>query len=296
VTRAAFRRLDLTVHVSTKLNRSHLVHGREALILPVLGRTELDLQATGPQSITVEDSMSMVHASLGLNPPASEHLKSEPAIVAGLARAVLGERSVVDWDWMIADYDRIREAIEDVFPIFQGYNARIRVPGGFHLTSTARERIWATPSGKANFLVHPGLGEDPALSDPDALRMTSMRSHDQYNTTIYSLSDRYRGVFGQRDVVFLNPEEIARRGLEAGDRVDLVAVTDDGVERRIRGFQLVPYALPAGSCAAYYPETNPLVPLQARDPMSFTPSYKSFAVRIVRSVPAATATPGKDGD
>lgn len=290
VTRAAFRRLDLTVHVSTKLNRSHLVHGREALILPVLGRTELDLQATGPQSITVEDSMSMVHASLGLNPPASEHLKSEPAIVAGLARAVLGERSVVDWDWMIADYDRIREAIEDVFPIFQGYNARIRVPGGFHLTSTARERIWATPSGKANFLVHPGLGEDPALSDPDALRMTSMRSHDQYNTTIYSLSDRYRGVFGQRDVVFLNSEEIARRGLEAGDRVDLVAVTDDGVERRLRGFQVVPHALPAGSCAAYYPETNPLVPLHARDPMSFTPSYKSFAVRIVRSDPAA-ATP-----
>lgn len=234
--------------------------------------------------------MSMVHASLGLNPPASEHLKSEPAIVAGLARAVLGERSVVDWDWMIADYDRIREAIEDVFPIFQGYNARIRVPGGFHLTSTARERIWATPSGKANFLVHPGLGEDPALSDPDALRMTSMRSHDQYNTTIYSLSDRYRGVFGQRDVVFLNSEEIARRGLEAGDRVDLVAVTDDGVERRLRGFQVVPHALPAGSCAAYYPETNPLVPLHARDPMSFTPSYKSFAVRIVRSDPAA-ATP-----
>jgi molybdopterin-dependent oxidoreductase alpha subunit len=285
VTRAAFRALDLTVHASTKLNRSHLVHGRAALILPVLGRTELDMQATGPQSITVEDSMSMVHASLGLNTPASEHLRSEPAIVAGMARATLGRRSVVDWEWMVADYDRIRDAIEDVFPIFQGYNARIRVPGGFHLTSTARERIWATPSGKANFLVYPGLGEDPALADPDALRMTSMRSHDQYNTTIYSLSDRYRGVFGQRDVVFLNPAEIEKRGLAPGERVDLVAVSDDGIERRVRGFQVVSHALPAGCCAAYYPETNPLVPLHARDPMSFTPSYKSIAVRIVRSDP-----------
>ena len=167
-TQAAIRDLDLTVHVSTKLNRSHLVHGREALILPCLGRTEIDVQATGPQSITVEDSMSMVHASAGRNAPASEHLMSEPAIVAGMARATLGARSVVDWEGFVADYDRIRDAIEDVFPIFQGYNARVRIPGGFHLTSMARERIWATPSGKANFLVFDGLGEDPEAADPDA--------------------------------------------------------------------------------------------------------------------------------
>lgn len=285
-TQASFRALDLTVHVSTKLNRSHIVHGREALILPCLGRTELDVQATGPQSITVEDSMSMVHASAGRNAPASEHLKSEPAIVAGMARATLGARSMVDWEGLVADYDLIRDAIEAVIPIFQGYNARVRVPGGFHLTSTARERIWATASGKANFLVYEGLWEDPDPHDDDVLWLTSVRSHDQYNTTIYSLSDRYRGVFGQRDVVFLGDEEMAKRGLEAGDRVDLVASCRDGVERRVRGFKVVAHAFPAGSCAAYYPEVNPLLPLYAHDPMSFTPSYKSMPIRLERSAAA----------
>ena len=287
VTHAAFRNLDLTVHVSTKLNRSHLVHGREALILPCLGRTEIDIQATGPQSITVEDSMSMVHASGGLNVPASEHLLSEPAIVAGMARATLGQRSVVEWEGFAADYDRIRDAIEDVFPIFQGYNARIRVPGGFHLTSTARERIWTTASGKANFLVFDGLGEDPAKDDPDALWLTTVRSHDQYNTTLYSLSDRYRGVHGQRDVLFINPREIEKRGLKHGDRVDLFTLSTDGVERVVRNFLLVPYAFPDESCAAYYPETNPLVPLYAHDPICFTPSSKAIPIRIVRSRAAA---------
>ncbi len=282
-THDAFRNLDLTVHVSTKLNRSHLVHGREALILPCLGRTEVDVQATGPQSVTVEDSMSMVHASAGRNEPASPQLLSEPAIIARLARATLGERSVVDWEGLVADYDLIRDAIEDVFPIFEGYNARIRVPGGFHLASSARERIWATASGKATFLVHNGLGEDPAEHGDDVLRLTTIRSHDQYNTTVYSLSDRYRGVFGQRDVVFMGPEEMAKRGLGAGDRVDIVAVAHDGIERRIRGFKLVEVPFPPGSCAAYYPETNPLVPLEAHDPMSFTPSYKGVPVRLERA-------------
>jgi molybdopterin-dependent oxidoreductase alpha subunit len=282
-TQAALRNLDLTVHVSTKLNRSHLIHGRDALILPCLGRTEIDIQATGPQSVTVEDSMSMVHASAGRNVPASEHLKSEPAIVAGVARATLGTRSVVDWDNLVADYDRIRDAIEDVFPIFQGYNARIRVPGGFHLTSTARERIWATPSGKANFLIFDGLGEDPRQNDPEALWLTTVRSHDQYNSTLYSMSDRYRGVYGQRDVVFLNEREMKRRGLAAGDRVDLVTLSTDGVERGVRNFSVVGYSFPDGCCAAYYPETNPLIPLYARDPLSFTPSSKGVPIRIVRA-------------
>ena len=231
VTHDAFRNLDLTAQISTKLNRSHLVHGEEALILPCLGRTELDLRAAGPQSITVEDSMSMVHASMGMNAPASDYLKSEPAIVAGVARATLGDRSVVDWEGMVADYDRIRDAIEDVFPIFQGYNARIRVPGGFNLTSAARERIWATPSGKANFLTYEGLSEDPDPTDTEELWLTSIRSHDQYNTTIYSLSDRYRGVYGQRDVLFMNKNEIEKRGFKPNDRVDLIGVSRDGIER-----------------------------------------------------------------
>ena len=281
-TQGAMRKLDLTVHIATKLNRSHLVHGREALILPCLGRTEIDEQATGPQSVTVEDSMSMVHASRGHNQPASPYLKSEPAIIAGMARATLGARSRVDWEARIADYSLIREDIEAVFPIFQGYNARIAQPGGFHLTSLARERIWATPSGKAHFLACEGVCEDPKVTDPQALWLTTVRSHDQYNTTLYSLSDRYRGVYGQRDVLFLNEEEMAKRGLKADDRVDIVTLSTDGIERAVRGFKVVPYAFPDQSCAAYYPETNPLVPLYAHDPQSFTPSSKAVPVRLVK--------------
>ncbi|MGT2475516.1 FdhF/YdeP family oxidoreductase [Paraburkholderia terrae] len=279
----AIRKLDLTVHIATKLNRSHLVHGKAALILPCLGRTEIDIQAGGPQSITVEDSMSMVHASAGRNEPASPHLMSEPAIVAGIARATLGEKSRVPWEQMVANYDHIRDAIEIVFPIFQAYNERIRVPGGFHLTSNARERVWDTPTGRANFLVFKGLDENPWHDDPDALWLTTMRSHDQYNTTLYSHSDRYRGVFGQRDVVFMNQHELQKRGLHPGERVDIVALSTDGIERVVRSFKVVEYSLPDGCCGAYYPEVNPLVPLYAFDPQSRTPSYKSVPVKIVRA-------------
>lgn len=289
-TQDAMRRLDLTVHIATKLNRSHLVHGRDALILPCLGRTELDLQASGPQAVTVEDSMSMVHASAGHNTPASPHLRSEPAIIAGLARATLGGSSRIAWEELVGDYALIRDEIEAIFPIFQGYNARIRTPGGFHLTSLARERIWATASGKANFLVCKGLCEDPAPGEADALWLTTVRSHDQYNTTLYSLSDRYRGVYGQRDVLFLNSDELARRGLADGDRVDIATVATDGEARTVRGFRVVAYDFPDGSCAAYYPETNPLVPLYAHDPQSFTPSSKGVPVRISRSTSSASAT------
>jgi molybdopterin-dependent oxidoreductase alpha subunit len=282
-TQQALKNLDLTVQVSTKLNRSHLVHGRKALILPCLGRTEVDLQSSGPQSITVEDSMSMVHASAGRNKPASKYLLSEPAIVAGMARATLGRRSVVDWEGLVSAYDRIRDAIEAVLPIFQNYNDRIRIPGGFHLVSTARERIWATASGKAHFLVYDGLGEDTCEDDLDALWLSTIRSHDQYNTTIYSMSDRYRGVWSQRDVVFLNNSELRKRGLQDGDRVDLVTQSTDGIERRVCDFRVVEYSFPDGCCAAYYPETNPLVPLYAHDPLSFTPSSKAIPIRIERS-------------
>ena len=227
-TQAALRKLDLTVHVSTKLNRSHLIHGRDALILPCLGRTEIDVQATGPQSITVEDSMSMVHASAR---PQQAGIGASAQRARDRRRHRQGDaRRSARWSTGTAlsrDYDRIRDAIEAVFPIFQGYNARIRVPGGFHLTSTARERIWATPSGKANFLVFDGLRRGSAGRPIRmSLWLTTMRSHDQYNTTLYSLSDRYRGVFGQRDVVFLNEYELKKRGLAAGDRVDLVTAVD----------------------------------------------------------------------
>ncbi|WP_175803863.1 FdhF/YdeP family oxidoreductase [Burkholderia ambifaria] len=284
----AISRLDLTVHIATKLNRSHLVHGKAALILPCLGRTEIDIQADGPQSITVEDSMSMVHASAGRNAPASEHLLSEPAIVVGIARATLGSASRVPWEHLVANYDRIRDAIEVVFPIFQAYNDRIRIPGGFHLASTARERVWATSTGRANFLVFAGLDEDFDHGDPEALMLTTMRSHDQYNTTLYSHSDRYRGVFGQRDVLFMNPRELARRNLHPGERVDIVALWTDGIERIVRGFKIVEYSLPDGCCGAYYPEANPLVPLDAFDAQSRTPAYKSVPVKVMR---AATVGP-----
>jgi molybdopterin-dependent oxidoreductase alpha subunit len=286
-TQEALGNLDLTVQISTKLNRSHLIHGRDALILPCLGRTEIDIQGSGPQSITVEDSMSMVHASAGRNKPASEHLLSEPAIVAGMARATLGDRSVVEWESFVSEYDRIRDAIEDVFPIFWDYNERIRVPGGFHLTPSARQRIWDTPSGKAQFLVYDGLNEDLRNEDVETLWLSTIRSHDQYNTTVYSTSDRYRGVYNQRDVVFLNKSELDKRGLQDGDRIDLVTQSTDGIERRVRNFRAVGYSLPNGCCAAYYPEANPLVPLYAHDPMSFTPSSKGIPIRIERSAAVA---------
>ncbi|MEJ0019804.1 MAG: FdhF/YdeP family oxidoreductase [Acetobacteraceae bacterium] len=279
----AMRRLDLTVCISTKLNRGHVVHGRQAFILPCLGRSEIDIQATGRQAITVEDSMSMVHASRGVNRPASPYLRSETAIVAGIAHATLGARSKVNWQELAGNYDLIRDAIEKVFPIFQGYNARISHPGGFYLASLARERIWATPSGKAEFVCYPGLTEDANANDPAALRLTTMRSHDQYNTTLYSLSDRYRGVFGLRQVVFVNPRDTARLGLAGGDLVRIETISTDGVTRAIDGFQLVPYELPDGCCGAYYPEANPLVPLYLCDPQSGTPSTKSVPVRISRS-------------
>lgn len=271
--------LDLTVSIATKLNRSHLLVGKEALILPCLGRTEADIQESGPQAVTVEDSMSMVHASRGKLPPASEHLRSEPAIVAGMAMATL-PGSGIDWAGMVADYDRIRDKIEDVFPEFQDYNIRIRVPGGFRLPLPPTERVWPTASGKAEFLLFSGLNEDPVEQDAAILRLTTLRSHDQYNTTIYGMDDRYRGVFGRRDVIFMNAGDLAALGIEGGDAVDVETVWDDGQRRSLSGFTAVPYNIAAGSVGAYYPEANGLVPLAHHDPDSGTPSYKSVPVRI----------------
>ena len=278
----AMRKLDLAVHIATKLNRSHLLIGKESILLPCLGRTELDVQAGGPQSITVEDSMSMVHASAGKLPPASEHLRSEPAIVAGMAKATLLE-SKVDWLGLVADYDLIRNDIEAVFPDFKDFNERIRVPGGFRLPLGPTERIWKTASGKAEFLVLAGVEVDPPVSEVAPFRLTTIRSHDQYNTTIYGLDDRYRGVFGRRDVVFMNSADLAAQQLEHGDIVDIEAVLPEMAARRLSGFTVIAYDIAPGSVAAYYPEANVLVPLDYFDAQSGTPSYKSVPVKIYKA-------------
>jgi len=292
---AALRRLEFAVHIATKPNRTHLLVGKESLLLPCLGRTEIDIQAGGRQAVTVEDSMSMVHASKGLNPPASEHLKSEPAIVAGIARATLGDDPLIDWSGLVGDYDRIRDLIARTFPgAFDDYNERIRVPGGFRLPVPPSERVWKTASGKANFLVHAPSGGDPRRSDPTVLLLTTLRSHDQYNTTIYGQDDRYRGVFGRRDVVFANPQDMAERGLASGDRIDLAAAHDAGGQRIVRGLTLVAREIPRGCLAAYYPETNILIDLEDRDTRSGTPAYKSVPVRLAAHEPGQ-ALPGESG-
>jgi molybdopterin-dependent oxidoreductase alpha subunit len=282
-TQAALRRCTLTTHVSTTFNRSHLVHGREAWILPCLGRTERDVQAGVAQAITVEDSMSMVHRSAGRNEPASEHLLSEPVIVAKLAQATLaGTRT--PWAWLVEDYDRIRDKIAAVIPGFEDFNALVSVPGGFRLPNAAAERRWNTAGGKAIFAAHPLVD---APREDGVLTLATIRSHDQYNTTIYGTRDRYRGVQGERRVVFIHRDDLQRFGLQAGERVDIETVADDGIVRRVQGFVLVDYAIPPGNIASYYPETNPLVPLHAVAEGAGTPTSKSIPVRLSRSTAAA---------
>ena len=283
----AMKSLDLSVQLGTKLNRSHLLVAREAYLLPVLGRTEFDTQAGGPQSITVEDSMSMVHASAGRLQPASKQLRSEPAIVAGIATATL-PLSKVPWRELVADYDRIRTLIERTVPGFEDFNARIRVPGGFRLPLPPVDRQWTTPSGKAMFSVFEGVRENDDALPQDVLRLMTIRSHDQYNTTLYGLDDRYRGVFGRRDVLFMNPRDLAARGLEHGDVVDVETIAA-GRTLRLARITAIEYDIAAGSVAAYYPEANVLVALDRFDRDSGTPSYKSVPVRVSRS--ESTAVP-----
>jgi anaerobic selenocysteine-containing dehydrogenase len=232
--------------------------------------------------VTIEDVTCVVQGSAGRNRPASPHLLSEPGIISGMARATLSN-SRIDWEGMVANYDRIRDALEAVFPIFRDFNARVRQRGGFHLTSTARNRIWNTPTGKANFLVFSGLEEDPPQEDPNILWLTTIRSHDQFNTTIYTNDDRYRGVFGERRVLFLSREEMENRKLAPYELIDIATVSLDGIERVAYGFKVVPYDIPNGACAAYYPETNGLVPLYSRDIQSGTPTSKSVPVKLSRS-------------
>lgn len=275
---AALRKLDLSVNVATRLNRTHLLVGKETFIFPCLGRTELDMQRAGPQSITVEDSMSMVHASSGKLTPASPLLRSEPAIVAGIAHATLPD-SKVDWLELVADYDRIRERIEQTLPGFDNFNARIRIPGGFRLPLPPTERVWPTVSGKAMFSLFEGVEENSPGVGENVLRLVTLRSHDQYNTTLYALDDRYRGVFGRRDVLFMNEEDMQQLGLEHGDRVDITTALP-GSTQRLDDITLVAWRIAQGTVAAYYPEANVLVPLDYLDKESGTPSYKSVPVQL----------------
>jgi molybdopterin-dependent oxidoreductase alpha subunit len=283
---AALRNCALTVQVSTKLNRSHVVHGREALILPCLGRTEIDLQASGPQAVTVEDSMSMVHLSAGMNPPASTDLLSEPTIVARLAAATL-PNGTIPWLRLVENYDRIRERIAKVVPGFEDFNARVHRPRGFHLDHPCRERVFPTASGKAHFIAHPLVDPSSKTDAPDAspnrplLRLMTLRSHDQYNTTVYAANDRYRGVRGLRRVCFVSREDLDRLGFSDGEHVDLVSVWDDG-ERIAENFRLVEYDIPPGCVAGYFPETNALVPLQHHAERARTPASKSIPIYLRR--------------
>jgi molybdopterin-dependent oxidoreductase alpha subunit len=286
----AMRTPELSICVLTKLNRGALVHGREAMIWPCLGRTERDLQAGGEQFVTVEDSMSVVHASRGHNRPASPHLRSEPAIVAGLARATLPPSDAVDWDALVADYDRIRDLVERTIPGFEDYNRRVREPGGFVLRNTAAHREWNTQSGLAQFSVVP----TPDIHLPDGqLRLFTIRSHDQYNTTIYGLDDRYRGIKGARRVVLMNAADLAERGIRAGDEVDLRSHWADGVERIAPRFRAVAYDVPRGCCAAYFPEANVLVPLGKTARLSNQPSSKLVPVTIALAT-SPVRTEGRD--
>jgi molybdopterin-dependent oxidoreductase alpha subunit len=290
-TSTAFARAKLTVQVSTKLNRAHLITGEQALILPCLGRTERDEQASGEQFVSVEDTTGVVHLSKGVLDPASEHLRSEPAIVAGLAKATLGSKTTVDWDGVVANYDRIREHIEHVVPGFTQYNTRVREPGGFYLPNGPREGRFTTSTGKARFTVC--AIPERELGD-GRLLLTTIRSHDQFNTTIYAENDRYRGIYGGRRVVFLNADDMKERGLAANDWVDLVSAY--GKERRRAArFKVVPYEIPRGCAAAYYPETNVLVPVKDVADGSNQPASKSIVVTLERSAAetpqAATTAP-----
>ena len=291
-TAAALRRTKLTAHVSTKLNRAHLVCGQAALILPCLGRTERDLQAAGEQHVTTENSMGVVQASRGRLSPASPQLLSEPQIVARLARATLGDRSPTRWQWLAEDYDRVRDLIEQVIPGFEDYNQRARQPGGFYLPNGPREGRFGTPSGKARFTGHP-LPEHRL--EPGQLLLMSVRTHDQYNTTIYGLADRYRGLSGDRRVVLVNEADLRERGIAPGQMVDLHSHFR-GEVRVARRFVAVAYDIPRGCACSYFPETNVLVPVDSTADQSNTPTSKSVVITLEPAAGAAPLDPARTAE
>ncbi|QOL26190.1 FdhF/YdeP family oxidoreductase [Thalassotalea sp. LPB0316] len=281
----ALTNCQLTVSIATKLNRTHVTPGKQSLILPCLGRTDIDRQHGIEQAITVEDSFSMVHASKGVIDNPHPQLKSEPAIIAGMAQATLGNFPV-NWLELIADYQHIRTLIEQTIPGFNDFNQRLSQPGGFYLGNSAAQLNWQTPSGKAQFS-SAALPSSllPAFNEKNQLifTMQTLRSHDQYNTTIYGFEDRYRGISGERNIVLINEKDIKRLGKQDGDIVDIVSLWTDQVERKVCGFKLVAYDIPRGQVACYFPEANPLIPRASVGRDSFTPTSKSVAVKIVDS-------------
>jgi len=278
---AAMGKLSLSVGIATKLNRGHLVHGRDALILPVIARSERIETARGEQFVTIEDSMSNVTASRGVLAPASPDLKPEVEIVCRMAMAALPD-SQIPWESYIDDYDLIRDKIAAVYPeIYADFSERIKEPRGFHLDVAPRRLVWPTPNGKANFLPLPGLDVNDRVDDPAMLRLATVRSHDQFNTTIYSYNDRYRGVYNDRMILFMNKEDRIARGLETGARIALETISGEGMRRRVDALTIIDYPMPRGAVAGYYPELNPLLPLDYYDRMSGTPAAKSIPVRVV---------------
>ena len=281
---AAWRRLRLSVQIATKLNRSHVLHGEVAYILPCLGRIEIDRQAGGEQAVSIEDSTGHMHGSRGVAEPAADTLLSEPAIVAGIARALLPPNPHLDWDKWVGDYGLIRDAIAETYPeIFHDFNQRMWQPGGFARPIAARKREWKTRTGKANFIIPEALKENPDMAEPaDVLRLFTLRSDGQFNTTVYHHDDRFRGVYGTRMVLLLNLADIARLGLAEGDRVTAATHAGDGVARSVAGLRVTPYDIPRGCAAGYFPECNPLIPLWHHAEESMVPAAKAISIRLTR--------------
>jgi molybdopterin-dependent oxidoreductase alpha subunit len=280
---AALRSCELTVQVSTKLNRSHLVHGRRALILPCLGRTEKDVQRSGEQGVTVEDAMSMVHLSFGMKKPASPQLKSECAILSGMARATL-PASATPWESYIEDYDRIRDVMAKVFDGFEDFNRRVRLPLGFRIRQPARERVFLTPSGRAEFSAAPMPDVVPS---PGRLTLSTVRSHDQWNTTIYSDDDRYRGLKNLRTALFMHADDMRERGLKEFDLIDITSFARDGTTRSVYGYRAIAYNTPRGSVFGYMPELNVLCAIADRSEQSGQPLTKQLIVEVTPAMTSA---------
>jgi molybdopterin-dependent oxidoreductase alpha subunit len=281
----AWPRLRLTVNVQTKLNRSHLVHGEISYILPVKSRIELDKQGGEPQALSMEDTSACIHGSRGVRAPASKHLLSEVEVVIRMAKAALDPNPKVPWDAWLADYSRIRHSIAETYPdIFHDYERRMWEPGGFHRYLPARERVWHTKTGKANIITPSALEEDLDMPETghDVLRLMTLRSNDQFNTTVYGYNDRFRGVDGTRMIVFMNRNDIERLGLQEGQNVKLTTSSDDGVHRELTGLRVTPYDIPVGCIGAYYPEANVLLPLWHHAKGSKTPAAKNIPVMVHR--------------
>ncbi len=282
----AWKVLPLTVQIATKLNRSHVLHGREAYLLPCVGRIEVDRQASGDQVVTIEDSTACVHVSKGMVEPASEHLLSEPAIVAGIAKAILPPNPNIDWDAWVGDYGLVRDAIERTYPDqFKDFNQRMSQPGGFHRPLPAAKRVWKTKTGKANFITPEGFGEDPDMDfeGDRTLRLMTTRGDNQFNTTVYGLDDRFRGVYDTRDVLLMNKDDMTRLGLAENDDVTAHTVANDDVLRELGGLRVHAYDIPAGCVMGYYPECNRLIPLAHHAKSSKVPAGKAIPIRLRKS-------------